>query len=253
MSTARGGAQPPAACGGERMGTITQFYRSTLGKKAVMAVTGFLLFGFVFIHMAGNLKLYLGKYAGGPHQGEYAINVYGEWLREFGAPLLPHGGALWIFRVVLLVAVLLHMHCAWVLTRQSWAARPLDYRRRDVIQATYASRTVRWGGVIILLFVLYHLAHLTLGWTGPEGFEHLKPYQNLVLGFQNPWIAGFYIVANLMLGLHLYHGLWSLFQSLGWYGPALNPWRRRFAAVFAVIVTAGNVSFPLAVLGGLVR
>jgi succinate dehydrogenase / fumarate reductase cytochrome b subunit len=235
------------------MGSIGQFYRSTLGKKAVMAVTGLLLFGFVLVHMAGNLKLYMGKYEEGAHAGEYAINVYGHWLRELGSPALPHGAALWIFRVVLLVAVLLHMHCAWVLTRQSWAARPVDYRKRDVIQATYASRTVRWGGVIILLFLLYHLAHLTLGVVGPAGFVHLAPYQNLVLGFQVPWIAGFYVAANLMLGLHLYHGLWSMFQSLGWSGPTLNPWRKRFAVAFAAIVTAGNLSFPLAVLGGLVR
>lgn len=235
------------------MGSIGQFYRSTLGKKAVMAVTGLLLFGFVLVHMAGNLKLYMGKYEEGVHAGEYAINVYGAWLRELGSPALPHGAALWIFRAVLLAAVLLHMHCAWVLTRQSWAARPVDYRRRDVIQATYASRTVRWGGVIIALFVLYHLAHLTLGAVGPDGFEHLKPYENIVLGFQVPWIAGFYVVANVMLGLHLYHGLWSMFQSLGWNGPTLNPWRKRFAVAFAAIVTAGNVSFPLAVLGGLVR
>jgi len=234
------------------MGSIASFYRSAVGKKAVMAVTGFLLFGFVFVHMAGNLKLYLGRYAEGPHAGEYMINVYGEFLREAGSPLLPHGGLLWIFRTVLLVAVGLHIWCAWLLTRMSWAARPIDYQRRDSVQMTYASRTVRWGGVIILLFVLYHLAHFTTGWAHPH-FLPGKPYENLVAGFSVWWVSAFYILANLALGYHLYHGLWSLFQSLGWTHPKFNAGRRAFALTFAVIVAAGNISFPLAVLAGWVR
>lgn len=243
LTTGQGGAPALPARGGVTMGWFVESYRSALGKKAVMAVTGFVLFGFVFVHMVGNLKLYLG-----PEK----LNHYGEFLREVGAPVFLHGQVLWIFRAVLLLCVVLHMHCAWVLTRASWAARPIGYREQQAIQSTYAARTVRWGGVIIAAFVLYHLAHLTLGWT-TDGFQPGKPYENVVAGFQVPWIAGFYIVANLALGLHLYHGIWSLFQTLGWNSPGFNPWRRRFAAAFAVIITAGNVSFPVAVLAGFVR
>ena len=225
------------------MSSIFGFYRSSLGKKAVMAVTGLLLFGFVLLHMVGNLKMY---------QGEAKYDAYAVGLREIGAPVLGHGQALWIARLVLLAAVLLHLHAAVVLTRQSRRARPVAYSARETVQATYASRTMRWGGVILFLFVLYHLAHLTLGWAHPD-FEAGKVYQNVIVGFQVPWVAVLYVVANLALGLHLFHGLWSLFQTLGWHHPLLDPWRRRFAALFATVVTLGNVSFPIAVLTGLVR
>jgi succinate dehydrogenase / fumarate reductase cytochrome b subunit len=224
---------------------MLSFYRSDLGKKAVMAVTGFMLFGFVLGHMFGNLKIYLGA---------EALNHYAEWLREIGAPLLPHGGLLWIARAGLLAAVGLHILSAWLLTRKSQLARPQDYKGREVVQATYASRTVRWGGVIIALFVLYHLAHFTFGpaWAHPD-FIVGDVYHNVIAGFSVWWVSAFYILANLALGLHLYHGLWSMFQSLGWY-TAGNPhdWRRRFAQVFALVIVAGNVSFPVAVLSGLV-
>ncbi len=224
---------------------MLSFYKSDLGKKAVMAVTGFMLFGFVLGHMFGNLKIYLGA---------EALNHYAEWLREIGAPLLPHGGLLWIARAGLLAAVGLHILSAWLLTRKSQLARPQDYKKRQVVQATYASRTVRWGGVIIALFVLYHLAHFTFGpaWAHPD-FVVGDVYHNVVAGFSVWWASAFYILANLALGLHLYHGLWSMFQSLGWY-TAGNPhdWRRRFAQVFALVIVAGNVSFPIAVLSGLV-
>ena len=224
---------------------MLSFYRSDVGKKAVMAVTGIMLFGFVLGHMLGNLKIYLGA---------ESLNHYAEWLREIGAPLLPHGGLLWIARVVLLAAVGLHIWSALLLTLKSRRARPEDYKHRNTVQATYASRTVRWGGVIIALFVLYHLAHFTFG---PSWAHHSfipgDVYHNVVAGFSVWWVSAFYILANLALGLHLYHGLWSMFQSLGWY-TAGNPhdWRRRFAQVFAIVIVAGNVSFPLAVLSGLV-
>ena len=225
---------------------MLSFYRSDLGKKAVMAVTGVMLFGFVLGHMFGNLKLYLGA---------ESLNHYAEWLREIGAPLLPHGGVLWIARVVLLAAVGLHILSAVLLWRKSRRARPQDYARRNTVQSTYASRTVRWGGVIIALFVLYHLAHFTFGpdWAHPD-FVPGDVYHNVVAGFSVWWVSAFYIVANLMLGLHLYHGLWSMFQTLGWYTTG-NPhdWRRRFAQVFALVIVAGNISFPLAVLSGLVN
>lgn len=234
------------------MGSIAGFYRSALGKKAVMAVTGFLLFGFVLIHMAGNLKLYLPPYAEGPHAGEHPINVYAVFLREVGSPMLPPGALLWVARLALLAAVALHLHCAWALTRMSWAARPVAYAKRGDVQLSYASRTVRWGGVIVGLFVLFHLAHLTFGWMHPQ-FEHLKAHENIVAGFAVWWVSAFYIVANLALGFHLRHGLVAMFQSVGWANPSFNRFRERFAMLFAAVVTAGNVSFPLAVLSGFVR
>ena len=140
--------------------------------------------------------------------------------------------------MVLLLAVVLHIWSAWSLTLQSRRARPVRYQNQELLQSSYAVRTMRWGGFILLLFVLYHLAHLTLGWAHPD-FTAGKVYQNVVVGFQVGWVAAFYIVANLALGFHLYHGLWSFFQTLGFNQPAWNPWRRRFATLFALVVTLG--------------
>lgn len=224
------------------MSWIGDFWRSTLGKKAVMAVSGIVLFGYVLLHMLGNLKLYLGP---------ESLNHYAEWLREVGVPLLPHEGALWIVRGVLLAAVVAHVWAAWHVSRASWRARPRSYEKVDRVQLDYAARTMRWGGVIILLFVVYHLLHFTTGQAHAD-FVSGDVYHNVVAGFSVPWVSAIYIVANLLLGLHLYHGLWSMFQSLGWSHPTFNPWRRKFAVAFAVVVTVGNVSFPLAVLTGLV-
>lgn len=222
------------------------FYRSAIGKKAVMAGTGLILFGFIFIHMVGNLKLYMGA----AHLNEYA-----HFLRTFGAPAVPETGVLWIFRIVLLVAVILHIHSAYSLTRMNWEARPVGYKDRGFVKATYASRTMRWGGVIILLFVIYHLLHFTTGQAHGD-FVAGDVYHNIVSplgGFQVWWIAAFYIIANLALGLHLYHGVWAMFGSLGFSNPRFEGWRKNFASVFAIVVTLGNVSFPLAVLTGFVR
>lgn len=229
------------------MSWIADFHRSSLGKKALMAATGIVLFGFVLAHMVGNLKLYLGA----EHLNEYAA-----WLREIGTPALPEGGLLWIARVVLLVSVVVHMLAAWQVSRESRAARPVRYRKKTYVQADYATRTMRWGGVIIALFVVYHLMHLTWGNVHPDYLGHdaagYHVFHNVVVGFSNPWVSGFYILANLALGLHLYHGLWSLFQTLGWTQPRLVAVRRGLAAAFAVVITAGNISFPLSVLSGLV-
>ena len=222
---------------------LTDFYRSAIAQKAVMAITGLILFGFAVAHMAGNLKLYLGP--------EH-INEYAHFLRTVGEPLLPAMALLWIARVVLLVAVVLHIHSAWSLTMMNVAARPIGYRDRGFAKATYAARTMRWGGVIILLFVIYHLLHLTTG-TVHHDFRPDDVYHNMVSGFQVWWVSGFYIVANLALGLHLFHGLWSMFSSLGWTNPRYAPLIRTFATVFAVVVTAGNLTFPIFVLLGFVR
>src|SRR5262249_49077293 len=177
---------------------------------------------------------------------------YARFLRTVGTPAVPPSGLLWIARIVLLVAVVLHIWAAWQVTRASRAARPRRYDRREVVQATYAARTMRWGGVIILLFVGYHLLDLTFGKLNP-GFEEGDVYGNVVASFSVWWVALFYVVAQVALGLHLYHGLWSLFQSLGWSHPRYDRWRRGFATAFSWLITLGNVSFPIAVLSGLVR
>ncbi|HEV7668156.1 MAG TPA: succinate dehydrogenase cytochrome b subunit [Thermoanaerobaculia bacterium] len=230
------------------MSWFSDFFRSSVGKKAVMAVSGLVLFGFVLVHMLGNLKLFLPAHP----DGTIPINVYGEFLRHIGEPLVPAHSVLWIARLVLLAAVVLHIWSAWAVTQASRAARPVQYQKREVVQATYASRTMRWGGVIILLFVLYHLAHLTFGWLG-LGFIEGDVRHNLIAGFSVWWVATFYAVAQIALGFHLFHGLWSLFQSLGWNHPRYNAWRRGFATVFAWVITLGNLSFPVAVLAGWVR
>lgn len=219
------------------------FYRSSVGKKAVMAVTGVILFGWIFMHMLGNLKLYLGP--------EH-LNEYGHFLRVFGAPMLPEMGLLWISRVVLLLCVVFHIHSATSLTLMNMAARPVGYRDREFVKGTYAARTMRWGGVIILFFVIYHLLHLTTGQAHPS-FREGDVYHNVVAGFQVWWVAAAYIIANLALGLHLFHGLWSMFGSLGWVNPRFESWRRNFATIFALVITVANVSFPISVLMGVVR
>jgi succinate dehydrogenase / fumarate reductase cytochrome b subunit len=224
------------------MSFFLNLYRSAIGKKAVMASSGLLLVGFVLGHMAGNFKLYLGA---------EKFNGYAEWLREMGSPALPHGGALWIARIVLLAAVFVHIQSAWSLTWLNRRARPQRYRQLTTQQATYASRTMRWGGVIVLLFVFYHLAHFTWGWSWAHpNFEPGNAYRNVVEGFKVPWVVAFYVVAQTALGFHLYHGFWSAFQSLGWDHKVIDSWRRPLAATIGVAVTLGNISLALSVLMG---
>lgn len=224
------------------MSWFTDLYRSAVGKKAVMAVTGIILFGFILVHMVGNLHLY---------EGPQYMNDYGRFLRQVGAPAIPPHAALWIARAVLLAAVVLHIWAAWQVSRMNREARPVRYEQRAKKHTSYASRTMRWGGVIILLFVIYHLLHFTSGTVHPD-FREGEPYHNVVAGFRIWWVSLFYIVAQAALGLHLYHGMWSLFQSLGWNHPRFNRWRDVFAHTFAWVITVGNISFPIAVLTGLV-
>ena len=219
------------------------FYRSTIGKKAVMAATGVFLFGWIFLHMVGNLKLYMGP---------VHFNEYAHWLRALGTPAMPETGALWAMRLLLLLAVVLHIHSAYSLTMISREARPIAYRQHRHVASSYSARTMRWGGIIILLYIVYHLAHLTTG-QAHQSFVPDDPYHNVVTGLQVWWVSAIYLVANLALGLHLYHGLWSMFNSLGINHPTINPWKKMFATAFALIITAGNLSFPLAVVTGLVR
>ena len=219
------------------------FWGTAIGKKAVMALTGAFLFGWIFLHMLGNMKIYLGA----EHLNEYA-----KFLITMGAPALPDYAALWVSRALLLIAVILHIVAATQLTLMNNAARPIGYRDREYVVGTYAARTMRWGGVIILLFIIYHLLHFTTGTVHPNFIEH-DVYHNVVTGFQVWWVSAFYIIANLALGLHLYHGLWSMFNSVGWNNPKFNNWKKVFATAFALLITVGNLSFPISVLMGIVR
>jgi succinate dehydrogenase cytochrome b subunit len=214
-------------------------YSTAVGKKYVMAISGMVLMTFVLAHMVGNLKLYFGA---------SSLDRYSRWLREVGEPLLPPEALLWGVRIVVLAALVAHLHAAYELTLINRRARPDAYRsKRDYVAADFASRTMRWTGIIVLAFVVFHLLDLTWGPANPD-FVGGAPYHNVVESFQRVPVALVYIAANLALGVHLYHGAWSLFQSMGW----VRPWRREFAIAFAGFVVLGNVSFPLAVLTGAV-
>ena len=215
------------------------FLGSTVGKKVVMAVTGVVLVGFVVGHMIGNLQVYLGA---------EALNHYGELLRE-----LLHGSFIWIFRAVMLVSVVLHVWAATALTLGSWTARTVGYERRQAYgESTYASRTMRWGGPILLLFIIYHLLHLTTG-QAHASFVHGDIYSNVIAGFSVWWVSAFYIFAMLVLGFHLWHGVWSMLQTLGLSHPSYNQLRTAIAWLVALVVVLGNISIPVAVLTGFVR
>jgi succinate dehydrogenase / fumarate reductase cytochrome b subunit len=225
---------------------ILTLWSSSVGKKVVMAVTGVMFIGFVVVHMLGNLKIY---------KGEEAFNHYAVWLREAGTPfLLPEQG-LWMARVVLLGAVILHILAAWQLARMSWTARPLGYLEKRSLAATYAARTMRWGGVILLLFIVYHILHLTFGAVGfaPGQFRHLSVYRNVIVGFSVLPVSVFYIVAQIALGMHMQHGIWSLFQTCGVVTARGDRVYRTLSTVITLAVVAGNVSIPVAVLAGWVR
>jgi succinate dehydrogenase / fumarate reductase cytochrome b subunit len=220
------------------------FYRSAVGKKWVMALSGLALIGFVFFHALGNLKVYLGA---------EGFNHYGEWLRELLVPFLPRTVALWLLRIGLVVAFAFHIHSAYSLTRMNQRARGGGYvQERDWVAANAASRTMRWTGIIVGLFLLFHLADLTWGTANPD-FVRGDIYRNFVATFSRPGVAIIYIVANVALGIHLFHGCWSMFQSLGVNNPKWNSWRRGFAVGFAALITAVNVMFPISVLTGIVE
>ncbi len=223
---------------------LLELYGTAVGKKYAMAISGIVLMVYVLLHMIGNLKLYFGP---------EAMNEYAEWLRIFGAPAAPENAMLWVVRLLLLVAFIVHIHAAVALTITNRKARPLRYQsRRDYVVADFAARTMRWTGIIVGLFVLFHLADLTFGYGHPDFRGHEDAYHNVVASFSRPLVSAFYILANLALALHLYHGAWSLFQTMGWNHPRFNHWRRWFAIAFAVVVAGGNISFPIAVLTGLI-
>jgi succinate dehydrogenase / fumarate reductase, cytochrome b subunit len=218
------------------VGKAIRFYDSTIGKKAVMAFTGLILFGFLIVHMAGNLQIFL---------GQETMNHYAETLHA-NPPLL------WTARIVLLVSVLLHIW-AWIqLAAIKKAARPTGYVKGANVQAGIGSRTMSVSGPIIAAFVIFHLLHLTTGTVHPR-FVELHAYENLVTGFAVIPVALFYIVAMLLIGTHLSHGIWSMFQSLGFSHPRYTPLIKSFSAIFSWILVGGFIAVPLAVMAGLVK
>jgi len=220
-----------------------EFFSTALGKKWVMAVTGLGLMGFVFAHMVGNLKMFLGR---------SEFDAYAEALRDLLHPIAPHGFVLWLLRIGLIVMFGLHILSAYQLTRMNHRARPTRYQSpRDYIAASFAARTMRWSGIIVGLYILFHLADLTWGWANPD-YVSGAAYDNLVASLSRWPVAIIYIVGNIALGIHLFHGGWSMFQSLGLNSPRYNGARRGFAAGFAILVAGINCLFPIMVLTGVV-
>lgn len=225
------------------MRRVATLLRSLVGQKVIMAMTGLVLVLFVIGHLLGNLKVY---------QGPEKFNAYAEGLRTLGEPFLGHGQALWLMRLGLIAAVVLHMAAAWRVSRASLIARPVGYRALRPVHTTWAARTMRIGGVLLALYVIYHLLDLTFGSANPA-FVPGDAYDNLVASFERTPVAIGYIVAMGVLGLHLYHGIWSGLQTLGLHTAPTERWRRGVMAAFAALIVAGYVSIPLAVLAGVVR
>ncbi len=223
---------------------ILELYRSDVAKKWIMAISGVILLGYIAAHMMGNMKIYFG-----PEE----INHYGEALRELGGDLVPKTHLLWIMRIGLTAAFAIHIHAAYSLTRKNLQARGrVRYDvPREYLAANYASRTMRWSGVIVLFFVLFHLADLTWGTTNPD-FVRGDVYNNMIASFERVPVAILYIVANLALGLHILHGVWSLFQSIGANNRVYNKWRRYLAWGFTAVIVVGNLSFPIAIQLGII-
>ncbi len=215
---------------------VARFYDSSIGKKAVMAVTGFILFGFLVAHMAGNLQVFLGR---------EVMNHYAETLHA-------NMNLLWAARVILLVSVVLHAWAAVQLTAVKSAARPVGYVKPGNVQGSLSSRTMMLSGPVIALFVIGHLLHLTTGTIHPQ-FVDLQAFENVVVGFSNPVASGLYVVAMILVGFHLSHGIWSMFQSMGFSHPRYTPMLKKFSAVFSWLLVAGFIAVPLAVMFGIVR
>ena len=213
-----------------------RFYTSTIGKKAVMAVSGAVLFLFVIGHLIGNLQIY---------EGPEKLNSYSVFLHSMPA-------LLWAIRILLLVMVTLHIWSSIQLALRNLEARPAGYVKWKATESTYAARTMYWSGPIILAFVIYHLLDLTFGKANPH-YVAGDVYGNVIASFRVIPVSAFYIFAMLLLGMHLYHGLWSMFQSLGYSHPRYTPLLKRTAAIVAVLIAAGNISIPVAVMAGFIR
>lgn len=216
---------------------VARFYGSTIGRKIVMAVTGIVLVGFITIHMTGNLLV---------HRGAEAMNHYAAFLKG-NAPLL------WGTRIVVLLATILHIHSALTLTRRAATARPDRYVRLAPQVATWSSRLMRAGGVLLAVFLVFHILHFTTGTVLPSQFVEGEVYQNVVRSFSITWVAAFYLISMLALSLHLHHGVWSLFQTLGANHPHLEGGRKRLAWLLSIAIPIGFASVPLAIIAGMVR
>jgi succinate dehydrogenase / fumarate reductase cytochrome b subunit len=225
-----------------RTGTARTLWDSTIGKKTVMAVTGLIMLVFLILHMLGNLKIFF---------GQVDFDAYAAWLRTIGTPVLHGAWFLWIQRALLLVAVVLHVTSAAQLSRRDLAARPVKYAHGQRRQATFATSTMRFGGVIIALFIIWHLLDLTAGVTNPD-FVKNHPYHNVVKDFQVWWINIIYIVAMIALGLHINHGFWSASQTLGVNRPHRDKAIRIVGTTLAVVIAAGFIAVPVGVMTGLV-
>ncbi|HEV7596350.1 MAG TPA: succinate dehydrogenase cytochrome b subunit [Gemmatimonadaceae bacterium] len=220
------------------MGRVRTFYGSMVGKKAVMGLTGLIWIGFVIIHSLGNLLVF---------RGSAAINSYSHFLKSTGE-------LLWALRGVLFLAVILHVVAAIQLTRQSRAARPIGYTKRETQVATIASRTMRWGGALLFIFLVVHILHFTTGNIRPAGvFSTEDVYSNVVTSFRIWWVALFYVIAMIALGLHLFHGAWSSVRSIGVSPPSPQPLHRRLSLAIALFVWAAFTAIPVAVFSGIVR
>lgn len=222
------------------MASPATFFGSSVGKKIVMAITGVVLSVFVLGHMAGNLQAFLPN-------GPEALDHYGAFLKE-----MLHGAGIWFVRGGLLVAVVLHAWAYLTLTTKSLSARPKGYAVTDYEEATFASRSMRWTGPILAGFIVYHLLHMTTGTVHPH-FVEGKVYQNLVTGLVSVPVALFYIVAMGCLAFHLWHGVWSLFQTLGVGHPKYMAAAHVLAVVLTILVAGGFVVVPLAVLAGVLK
>ncbi|MEV6655135.1 succinate dehydrogenase cytochrome b subunit [Streptomyces sp. NPDC051219] len=232
-------ARPPAAADVARPSLVGLLWRSTVGKKTVMAVTGLAMLGYLVAHMLGNLKIFFG-----PED----FNGYAAWLRTIGSPLLHHEWFLWIARVALVASVVLHAVAAYQLSRRDLAARPTQYRRRRQ-RASYATRTMRWGGVILGLFLVWHILDLTTLTVNPNAV-HGRPYENVVASFSTWYGGGIYIVAVLALCLHVRHGFWSAAQTLGANNARRDKALKTVAATLSAALTIGFLSVPVAVMTG---
>ncbi|MFJ5127808.1 succinate dehydrogenase [Streptomyces sp. NPDC088555] len=215
---------------------------SSVGKKTVMAVSGLIMLLYLVVHMIGNLKIFFGS-------GEF--NHYAHWLRTMGEPFLHYEWALWIVRVVLVAAVVLHATSAYQLSRRDIRARPAAYVHRRP-RASYATRTMRWGGIILALFIVWHILDLTTGTVHPGGFQSGHPYQNVIDTFSTWYGNTIYIVAMLALGLHVQHGFWSAAQTLGAGNAARDRALKGLANALALVLTLGFISVPVAVMTGVV-
>ena len=216
--------------------------RSSIGKKAIMAVTGVIWIGYLALHMWGNLHIF---------QGAEAYNHYAEFLRTVGEPVFSYAQVLWIIRIVIIVAIAAHMWSAFVLYRQAQRAHGSSYAVKRVVAANYATRFMRIGGVVIILYVIFHLAQFT--WVAlPETIltPRMDPYANVVTAFSMPLIAIVYFVALAALALHLFHGVWSMFQTLGLNNRDWDGFFRGLAVFVAIVIPVGFAIVPLAVMFG---